>query len=78
MAPSGKYRIVVANSNIPNMVGQITTVLADSKINILDLLNKSRGSVAYNIIDVDGEVTDEHLKAISDIEGVIMIRLIKT
>ncbi len=77
MAASGKYRIVVANNNIPNMVGQITTVLADSKINILDLLNKSRGDVAYNIIDVDGDVTDEHLKAISDIEGVIMTRLIK-
>jgi D-3-phosphoglycerate dehydrogenase len=78
MAASGKYRIVVANNNIPNMVGQITTVLADSKINILDLLNKSRGDVAYNIIDVDGDVTDEHLKAISDIEGVVMTRLIKT
>jgi D-3-phosphoglycerate dehydrogenase len=78
MAASGKYRIVVANNNIPNMVGQITTVLADSKINILDLLNKSRGDVAYNIIDVDGDVTDEHLKAIRDIEGVVMTRLIKT
>ncbi len=78
MAASGKYRIVVANNNIPNMVGQITTVLADSKINILDLLNKSRGDVAYNIIDVDGDVTDENLKAIGDIEGVIMTRLIKT
>jgi len=78
MAASGKYRIVVANSNIPNMVGQITTVLAASRINIMDLLNKSRGDVAYNIIDVDGEVTDEDLKAIGDIEGVIMTRLIKT
>lgn len=77
MAPSGQYRIVVANNNIPNMVGQITTVLAGSKINITDLLNKSRGDVAYNIIDVDGDITDDHLKAIRQIEGVIMTRLIK-
>ncbi len=77
MAPSGQYRIVVANNNIPNMVGQITTVLAGSKINITDLLNKSRGDVAYNIIDVDGEVTDVQLEAIRSIEGVIMTRLIK-
>ncbi|NQV32249.1 MAG: phosphoglycerate dehydrogenase [Phycisphaeraceae bacterium] len=77
MAPTGQYRIVVANSNIPNMVGQITTVLAGSEINITDLLNKSRGDVAYNIIDVDAEVTEDHLAVIRAIEGVIMTRLIK-
>ncbi|MCF7974008.1 MAG: phosphoglycerate dehydrogenase [Phycisphaerae bacterium] len=77
MAASAKYRIVVANSNIPNMVGQITTVLAGAGINITDMLNKSRGEVAYNIIDVESEVTDEHLNAIRAIEGVIMTRLIQ-
>lgn len=77
MAPTSPYRIVVANSNIPNMVGQIATVLAGSEINITDLLNKSRGNVAYNIIDVDAEVTEDHLAAIRAIEGVIMTRLIK-
>jgi D-3-phosphoglycerate dehydrogenase len=77
MAASGQYRILVANSNIPNMLGQITTVLAGSAINITDMLNKSRGNVAYNIIDVDGDVTDEHLNGILAIEGVIMTRLIK-
>jgi D-3-phosphoglycerate dehydrogenase len=77
MAASGQYRILVANSNIPNMLGQITTVLAGSAINITDMLNKSRGNVAYNIIDVDGDVTDEHLNGIRAIEGVIMTRLIK-
>ena len=59
------------------MVGQITTVLADAKINIADMLNKSRGDLAYNIIDVSSDVTEADLKKIEAIEGVIMTRLIE-
>ena len=77
MAPSEKNRIIVANHNVPNMVGQITTVLADAKINIADMLNKSRGDLAYNIIDVSSDVTEADLKKIEAIEGVIMTRLIE-
>ncbi len=77
MAPSEKTRIIVANHNVPNMVGQITTVLADAKINIADMLNKSRGDLAYNIIDVSSDVTEADLKKIEAIEGVIMTRLIE-
>jgi D-3-phosphoglycerate dehydrogenase len=72
----GRARIVVANRNVPAMVGQITTVLANEKINIADMMNKSAGDVAYNIIDIDGEVAEAQVEKLRKIEGVIMARLI--
>ncbi len=72
----GRARIVVANRNVPAMVGQITTVLANDKINIADMMNKSAGDVAYNIIDIDGEVAEAQVEKLRKIEGVIMARLI--
>lgn len=72
----GRARIVVANRNVPAMVGQITTVLANDKINIADMMNKSAGDVAYNIIDIDGDVAEAQVEKLRKIEGVIMARLI--
>ena len=72
----GRNRIVVANANVPNMVGQITTVLAGDKINIADMMNKSAGDLAYNIIDIDGEASEGTIDKIRKIEGVLMARLI--
>jgi D-3-phosphoglycerate dehydrogenase len=72
----GRNRIVVGNSNVPNMVGQITTVLAAGSINIADMMNKSAGDLAYNIIDSDGEVDEAVVDKIRKIDGVIMARLI--
>ncbi len=72
----GRNRILVANANVPNMVGQITTVLAGEKINIADMMNKSVGDFAYNIIDVDGQVSDAQVEKLRKIEGVVMVRLI--
>ena len=69
-------RIAIANSNVPNMVGQISTSLAGQKINIADLLNKSRGEVAYTLIDVDGEVSTSLLAAIRRIDGVLSARIV--
>ena len=77
MAPSASRRIVVANSNVPNMVGQITTLLAEYKINIQDMINKSRGDFAYNIIDVENEVSEDLLQRIRAVDGVVMTRLIE-
>jgi D-3-phosphoglycerate dehydrogenase len=71
-----RTRIVIANKNIPNMVGQITGVLAAEKINIADMLNKHKGELAYNIIDVDGDMPDGAVDKIRAIEGVIMARVI--
>jgi len=67
-------RLVVANRNIPNMVGQITAVLAEENINILDMLNKHRDELAYNIINIDRRVTEHSMSRIKEIEGVIMVR----
>ncbi|HEX4647960.1 MAG TPA: phosphoglycerate dehydrogenase [Steroidobacteraceae bacterium] len=69
-------RLAVANRNVPNMVGQISTCLAGRGINIADLLNKSRGEYAYTLIDVDGAAGEELLEKIRAIEGVLSARII--
>jgi D-3-phosphoglycerate dehydrogenase len=74
MPRNGGSRITIANANVPNMVGQISTILANAGLNIADLLNKSRGEVAYTIIDLDGGITEETLNAIREIEGVLTLR----
>ena len=76
MPNMGRPRIVVGNANVPNMVGQITTVLAADKINIIDMMNKSAGELAYNIINIDGSVGEPIIDKIRKIDGVIMARLI--
>jgi len=68
------YRVTIANENIPNMVGQITGYLASAKLNIEDLLNKSIGSLAYTIIDLDTNVSNEVINQINSIEGIIKVR----
>ena len=73
----GATRIAVANSNVPNMVGQISTCLASAGINIADLLNKSRGEYAYTLIDADGGAIDDALIGrIRQIEGVLSARIV--
>ncbi len=74
MPRNGGNRITIANANVPNMVGQISTILANANLNIADLLNKSRGEVAYTIIDVDGDISEETLQAIRGIQGVLSLR----
>ncbi len=69
-------RIVIANSNVPNMVGQISTCLASERINIADLLNKSRGEYAYTLIDTDGTVNEDMLGRIRAIGGVLSARIV--
>lgn len=68
------YRLTIANANVPNMVGQISTILADAGLNIDDLLNKSLNQVAYTICDLDGEVTKETEEKIRAIDGVLCVR----
>jgi D-3-phosphoglycerate dehydrogenase / 2-oxoglutarate reductase len=69
-------RLGVANRNVPNMVGQISTCLAAQGINIADLLNKSRGEYAYTLIDADGELGAELLTRIGAIDGVLSARIL--
>ena len=74
MPRNSAYRLTIANKNIPNMVGQITAILASENLNIEDLLNKSLGSLAYTIVDVDKNVSNDVLGKISDIDGVLRLR----
>jgi D-3-phosphoglycerate dehydrogenase len=76
MPRNGGHRLIIANRNIPKMVGKITNVLADHNINISDMLNKHRDNLAYNIIDLDDAVQPEQIEAIKSIEGIIMARLL--
>lgn len=68
------WRITLANANVPNMVGQISTCIANAGVNIEDLLNKSIGELAYTIVDVNSEPTQELLAEIAAIEGVLTLR----
>jgi D-3-phosphoglycerate dehydrogenase len=68
------WRITIANANVPNMVGQISTFLANANLNIEDLLNKSIGDLAYTIVDVNEEISEETLAAIRGIDGVLTLR----
>lgn len=72
----GTTRLVIANSNVPNMVGQISTCLAAAGLNIADLLNKSRGEYAYTLIDADGSVDAAVVQRIRSIDGVLSARAV--
>ncbi|MDD9893730.1 MAG: 3-phosphoglycerate dehydrogenase, partial [Gammaproteobacteria bacterium] len=70
-------RLTVANRNVPNMVGQISTLLADAGLNIVDMLNKSRGDLAYTIVDVEADTLDQGLvDSIAAIDGVLKVRVL--
>ena len=70
------HRLAIANSNVPNMVGQISTMLAEAGLNISDLLNKSRGDLAYTLVDVEGTVPSGLLERVRGIGGVLSARLL--
>lgn len=69
-------RLCIANANVPNMVGQITSLLAKHNLNITDMLNKSRGNVAYTMVDVDSDIPQAVADELSGIEGVLSVRLL--
>jgi len=77
MRMSANTRALIANRNIPNMVGQITTLLASQKINIAEMINRHKGEYAYNIIDLEGAVPADFARRVMEIEGVITARVIK-
>ncbi len=72
----GTRRLAISNSNVPNMVGQISTMLAEAGLNISDLLNKSRGDVAYTLVDVEGDLPPDLPGRIKGIDGVLSARLL--
>ncbi|GMW05768.1 MAG: phosphoglycerate dehydrogenase [Gammaproteobacteria bacterium] len=68
------YRVTIANANVPKIIGQISGYLGDAGLNIADLLNKSRGDLAYTIVDLDGAPSDAVIDRIRSIEGVLGVR----
>ncbi len=76
MGEASNKRLINAHDNVPNMVGQVTTVLADNKINISDMVTHHRDGIGYNIIDVEGELNDKVVDTIKNIKGIRMVRVI--
>jgi D-3-phosphoglycerate dehydrogenase / 2-oxoglutarate reductase len=74
MGRESNYRIAIANANVPNMVGQISTAMAQAKLNIHNMMNKSKGDIAYTLVDVDSAVPQKTIDAIAKIEGVLTVR----
>ncbi len=72
----GTHRLTIANANVPNMLGQISSDLAKAGLNIVDMLNKSRGELAYTVVDVDQAVPDTIVDEIAAIDGVLNVRVI--
>lgn len=69
-------RLAISNKNVPKILGNILSVLADEDINVIDMINKSRDDIAYNLVDVADVPSDSVLEKIANIEGVVNIRLI--
>ncbi len=70
------HRLIVANANVPNMLGQISETLGQAGLNIHDMVNRSRGDYAYTVVDLDSPVPEEVRKKVAEIEGVLMARLV--
>jgi D-3-phosphoglycerate dehydrogenase len=75
--PEKGARLCIANRNVPNMIGQITSILAGAKLNIASMTNQNRADVAYNLIDVEDRVNANVLANLKDIDGVIGVRVIE-
>ncbi|MFA5321079.1 MAG: phosphoglycerate dehydrogenase [Smithella sp.] len=73
---SGKQRLTISNQNTPGMIEKITHLLADNKLNIADMINKSKGNLAYNIIEVEGDINADLIKKIQSTEGVVAVRVL--
>ena len=74
MARESAYRVAIANANVPNMLGQISTAMAHAGLNIHNMVNKSRGDMAYTLVDVESKVNGNVLNAIRAIDGVLSVR----
>ena len=76
MSRNGGTRITFTNKNVPKVLGSVLSVLADGEINVVDMVNKSRDEIAYNIIDIEGDLNDSLKDQIVAVEGVIHVRII--
>jgi len=76
MVRESPFRVAIANANVPNMLGQISTTMAKAGLNIHNMMNKSRGEMAYTLVDVDSPIQAQAIASISAIAGVLSVRSI--
>ena len=76
MLRESPYRVAIANANVPNMLGQISTAMANAGLNIHNMVNKSRHEMAYTLVDVDSSVEQFVIDRIAGIKGVLSVRAI--
>ncbi len=74
MPRNGGYRITFCNENVPKVLGNVLSLLADRSMNVIDMVNKSRDDIAYNIVDVETEPTAELLEEIRNVDGIVVVR----
>lgn len=71
-----EHRLIICNANVPNMLGQISTIMADANLNIHDMINKSRGDIAYTIVDSDSAIPESVVETIRQLEGIMIARTV--
>ena len=76
MLRESPFRVAIANANVPNMLGQISTTMAHAGLNIHNMVNKSRGEMAYTLVDVDSAIEDAAIRGLAGIDGVLSVRSI--
>jgi D-3-phosphoglycerate dehydrogenase / 2-oxoglutarate reductase len=76
MPRESPHRVAIANANVPNMLGQISSTMAKAGLNIHNMVNKSRGEMAYTLVDVDSPVDEAVIRSIAAIHGVLSVRAI--
>ncbi len=74
MERESPYRLAIANSNVPNMLGQVSTSMANAGLNIHNMVNKSRGDMAYTLVDIDSPIPHKTIEKLKLIPGVLMVR----
>jgi D-3-phosphoglycerate dehydrogenase len=76
MSRNGGSRITFSNNNVPKVLGSVLSILADAEHNVVDMVNKSRNEIAYNIIDLQGELTGDIAEKIAAVDGVMRVRVL--
>jgi D-3-phosphoglycerate dehydrogenase len=74
--PVDGFRLAITNDNVPKILGSVLNILAEENINVIDMLNKSRNDIAYNLIDICSEPSESVVAKICALEGILNVRLI--
>jgi D-3-phosphoglycerate dehydrogenase len=76
MPRNNGHRLMIVNSNVPHMIEQISKTIANANLNILDMLNRSRGEIACTLVDISAPATQNVIDEMKQIEGVLTVRVL--